>query len=484
MLFCLELLGFSFLSAYFIWLQTSKYGIGLSPDSTTYLRWSEAISKEGFSFVLKNKYATFPPLYPVVLAIFSSFFHVDPMLIARWFNILLSFCFTFLSIFLCRKLTKSLVILFVFGLFVSFSRPLNLVFSHAWSEPLFIFFLLLIAFFVGGTGLKHLILMGFFSALAILTRYAGVAVVPIVCLYIFISKYEISAKVKRCFCYALLPTLTYITYLIRNYYFTKTLMGPRTASNTGLISNCDRAFSTVALWFSGSFYFSAILLFFVFGAFVWNYRKELFKFGVGAPGVVKFSFCFVLVYSAFIIVTSTTTAYDLINDRLMAPVFLFALLLLFSLVVFICKTSIIEKSLLYLLCSVLIVCTVISFAKALTKDINFRKNHGVEGYNSELWQENNLVKYLRANKLNLHEKIFTNDIYSFFIIDKKIKTLSIPLQRGGEITNLEDSVVVYFFNNNQSGAFTLNELQTICEMRSVVKNMDGGIFKVAKCAKP
>ena len=479
----MDSLFISLLSAYFIWLQTSKYGIGLSSDSTIYLRWGESISKGGLAFIIQNHDATFPPLYPAVLAIFSNIFHADHISIARWFNIILAFFFSFLSILLCRKLTKNTIILLIFGLFIAFSRPLNLVFSYAWSEPLFIFLLLLITFSIEKTNYKNLILCTFLSALAILTRYAGVAIVPSVCLYIFIQKCKLTEKIKKCFCYATIPTLTYIGYLGRNYHFTKTLMGPRSASNTGLISNFDRAFSTATLWFSGSFYFLAIFLSFVLGAFIWTYKEELLKFFTNLAGTVNFSLCFIMIYSTFIVISSTTTAYDLIDDRLMSPTFLSALLLLFSLLIFTYKTSkgdFFHHSLLL----IFIVCAIISFAKAWSKDINFRKNHGAGGYNSEFWQENNLVKYLKTNKLNSLEKTYTNDTYSFFIIDKEIKPLDIPSKRDDNIPDLENSFIVYFNNIDQSETFTLNELQNICNMNLIEQTADGSVFKVEKCIKP
>ncbi|MBR6422530.1 hypothetical protein IKS86_07460, partial [bacterium] len=177
-------------------------------------------------------------------------------------------------------------------------------------------------------------------------------------------------------------------------------------------------------------------------------------------------------------------AYDLINDRLMAPVFLSALLLLFSLVVFGYKTPKKEKFLFYLLLSMLVVCTLISFAKAWTKDINFRKNHGAGGYNSEFWQENKLVKNVKKNKLDSSLKIYTNDIYSFFIIDKKIKPLDIAQKKDSELSDFENSFIVYFNNIDQSDTFTLKELQNICEMTIITENIDGFILRINKCSKP
>ena len=490
----------SLLSAYFIWLQTSRYGIGLSPDSVTYLRLSESISKEGLIFIIQNKDATFPPLYPLVLALFSNIFHADHISFARWFNIALSFCFTFLSIFLVRKLTKNLALLFVFGLFISFSRSINLVFSHAWSEPLFIFLLLLITFTIEKTNYKNLILCSFLSTLAILTRYAGVAIVPAVCLYLFIQKNGLPEKVKKCFCYSVIPTSTYIIYLIRNYYFTKTLMGHRAASNTGLISNCDRAFSTVAFWFSpDKYFFMSVFLILILGAFVWNYKEDLISYVLNSQKIVIFSACFSLVYSSFIIISSTTIAYDLINNRLMSPIFLSILLLLFTFILFcthIVLTAKKREVLAYSMLSIFIVCQLLSFANTWKQDIFSRQKNGAEGYTSTFWQENELLDYIKKHKNDFSATIYSNDPRAFFVINRNIKAKLLPLKKyynsnettGITLENLsikipdfENSYLVYFNSIRLHESFSLEEFQSVCKMENIVENSDGFIFKVNAC---
>lgn len=500
-LFYIGSLFISLLSAYLIWLQTSKYGIGLTPDSIYYLRWSEAISKEGFAFIFYNKSATFPPFYPLLLSSMPAPVHLDSLVAARWFNIILAFLFCFFSLILCRKLTNNILILLISGLFIAASKPINNVFSYAFSEPLFLFLLLLITFSIEKTYYKNLILCGFLSALAILTRYAGVAILPAVCLYIFIQKYELAEKIKKCFCYATIPTLTYLLYITRNYYFTKTLMGSRISSSTGLISNCDRAFSTVVLWFSGRYFFMAAFSLLILGALIWNYKKNFFSYILNCPKIISFSVCFSLVYSAFIIISSTTTAYDLINDRLMSPIFssVFLMLLLFVLfclhIIFTAKK---DKILAYVMLSMFITCMIFSFANTWKNDVFFKKNNGAGGYASAFWQENKLLEYFKKNKLNPSEKIYTNDIYSFFLADKKIIPSDIPWKKyrnSSKVTSItlenfaiknpdfENSLLVYFNNNDQPYAFTLTELQIICEMETVVKTIDGSVFRVGKCKK-
>lgn len=486
----------SFFSAFLIWFQTSKYGIGLSPDSITYLKQADGISNEGFAFILNNPSATFPPFYPAMLSFVSILFNTDRLVAARWFNIVLIFIFSFLSLLLCRKLTKNLLILLVFALFIVFSRPVNLVFSFAWSEPLFIFIILLITFAVEKTTYKRVILSGVLTSFAILTRYAGVTIVPAVCLYIFIQKSEISEKIKKCFCYATLPTLTYILYLVRNYCFTGTFMGKRASSITGFISNCDRAISTVVLWLSNSYYFIIFAAFFVLGAFIWNYRYELKKYVLDSPQIIKFSVCYFLIYFIFITVTSTTTAYDLINDRLMSPVFLSVFLLVVYFIIFGFNLQSNNKIPKYIILAIFVICFIFSFTKTTLKDINFRKNNGAGGYNTVFWHENELINYFKQFDGNISQTVYSNAPSSFFLIDKNMKSKQMPLKKhhnsidtaGITLENLpikffdfENSYLALFKDCDLPESFTLIELQSICEMENIIKTTDGILFKVGKC---
>lgn len=480
----------SLLAGYLIWLQTSKYGIAISPDSTTYIRWAETISKEGWDFVINNKNSTFPPFYPMVLSLVSTLFHHDILIVTRWLNIVLFSVVSFLSLILCRKLTKNPVILFMFGLLVVFSKPMNLIFSFAWTEPLFIFILLLIIFLIEKTDYKHLVLCGFLTSLAILTRYAGIAIIPSVCLYVFIQKNDLSNKVKKCLAYAIIPTLTYIFYVARNYFFTGSFMGSRAPSKTGLISNFDRAFTTVTLWFSAQYFFITAFLFLVLGAFFWNYKKDFISNILHEKKIVIFSACFSSVYSAFIVISSTTTAYDLINDRLMSPVFLPVLLIVLFIVttVFYNKKEPISSAVLL----IFTVCFAFSSIKTI-KEINYKKYNGAGGYATAFWQENKLLDYLNKHKEHFSGTLYSNNIWGFFIIDRNFNVSLIPSKKHinstkftgltlenlpNKIPDLENSYLFLFNGMDRPEFFSLEELQSIYEMETIVTNSDGFIFKV------
>ena len=465
----------SLLSSYFIWLQTSKYGVDLSPDSIIYMKWAQNILDNGVGFIISNNDAKWPPLYPLIIAILSKTSHLDILSVARYFNCCLIFFTCFLLTLLLKKLSgERFVSAIAFGLFIPFSIPLNLVYSFAWSEPLFIFLLTLIAFSIDKTTYCRLIICGFLSASAILTRYAGVTIVPAVCLLILFKKNNLTEKVKKCFCYAIFPTSIYILYIVRNYYFTKTLMGPRVASSTGLILNSARACATIALWFSGRNFFIAILFLLILIIFILNHKKQIPSYFVKCPNIAIFSISFVVIYFIFIVISSTTTAYDLIDVRLMSPTFTFILVILFLAFVSIDllqqKTKFDHtKLLLYLL--------LISISAVTTvEDLEYRKNNGIYGYNSVSWQENKLILYLKgSNIIHSSDSVISNDPFALFLVNKRISAESAYQSLNTTCQEFKGYFFVFFYIPTSS---PLERLLSACEMETIANTSDGSLFRI------
>ncbi|MBQ4439195.1 glycosyltransferase family 39 protein [bacterium] len=465
----------SLLSSYFIWLQTSKYGVDLSPDSIVYMKWAQNILDNGLGFIISNNDAKWPPLYPLIIAVFSKISHADIVSVARHFSCCLIFFTCFLLTLLLKKLSgKRFVSAIAFGLFIPFSIPLNLVYSFAWSEPLFIFLLILIAFSIEKTTYSRLVLCGFLSASAILTRYAGVTIVPAVCLLIFIQKSSLTDKIKKCFCYAIIPTLIYITYIFRNYYFTKTLMGPRVASSTGLILNATRACATIALWFSGRNFFVATLFILIFIIVILNHKKQIPSYFVKCSNIAIFSISFLVIYFIFIVISSTTTAYDPIDVRLMSPAFPFILITLFSAFV---SMDLLQQKTKFYYAGLLLYLFLISISVVTTiEDLEYRKNHGTYGYNSVSWQENKLILYLKESDIiQSSDPVISNDPFALFIVNKKIYADSAYQSSTSICQKFGGYFFVLFYIPTSS---PLERLFSECEMETITKTSDGSLFRI------
>ena len=82
-LFCL-----SFLAALFVLISTSKYGLGVTSDSVSYLSTARSLMKgKGYFEFDGNAYVWFSPLYPTILAAMG-FMGMDIMRGALYLNVL------------------------------------------------------------------------------------------------------------------------------------------------------------------------------------------------------------------------------------------------------------------------------------------------------------------------------------------------------------------------------------------------------------
>lgn len=172
-------------SAGLVWYATA-WGIGTSPDSIAYIGAARNLAAgQGltvpFGGLVDGPLTHHAPLYPVLLGAFG-FTGSDPANSAR----LLGSFFMAANVLLAALLVKRMLPLAIWppilaGLLVAISPTLLEIHSMAWSEPLFIFLGFLgLALLADGLE-KHSWMLILTSALlvglAVLTRYAGLALV-------------------------------------------------------------------------------------------------------------------------------------------------------------------------------------------------------------------------------------------------------------------------------------------------------------------
>jgi len=164
---------------------TTRWGIGLSPDSAAYIGSARSLLADGRLAVPSGRpgepLTHFPPLYPSLLAASAAIFRVDPIDSARWCNAALFGANIFLIGLLVFQETLSSRAAFSGAGIALFLTDLLNVHTMAWSEPLFVACMLLglLGFTVWGrTGrFLFLALTGVAAAAAWITRYAGVSFV-------------------------------------------------------------------------------------------------------------------------------------------------------------------------------------------------------------------------------------------------------------------------------------------------------------------
>ena len=331
------------LAAAFIFLATSRYGAGLTPDLVDYIGTARnIIAGAGFNTYDGNPIVSWPPLYPVLLALVSVIFRSDPLFLA---NVLNAFIFGLIvyvgGVLTFKHLSTFPALAFVGTLAILVSIPLFKVSIMAWSEPLFILLLLLGLLFAKSylekKDILSLMLLSISVALASLTRYIGVTLI-LWGVFIIIGFYRDTLKNKLVH----LSLFTLISFppigiwLIRNYVISSTLFGPRTSSAHGLSQNLIAVFNSLKIWYipgiiADHLPTTLIFLGVVFSFFVGLNLKDNWQSMKVVLRQDSSIIVFIIVYTTFLVISSTTSAFDAINDRLLSPIYVPLTLLLLNL---------------------------------------------------------------------------------------------------------------------------------------------------------
>ncbi|HEX2897186.1 MAG TPA: hypothetical protein VHP63_03960, partial [candidate division Zixibacteria bacterium] len=168
-------------AALIILVISSKYGIGISPDSACYISIAENVNNgNGFAIYDLEPAVAWPPLYPTLLAV-GKYLNLDYKVWARIIGVIL---FSLLIYIVSKELISRLSGRFLKILSMAallFSVPLIYVSKFAWSETLFILFVTMFLFKLEKSyhthSAKEVLILAIFVALACLTRYVGVTLV-------------------------------------------------------------------------------------------------------------------------------------------------------------------------------------------------------------------------------------------------------------------------------------------------------------------
>lgn len=161
---------------------TQNWGIGVSPDSVTYLDAGNNFYEQLALTARGNTLTHYPPLYPLLLA--GTRLGTDSTLVgARWLNILMLGASIVLVYIMILRVTDaqywSLIGTILFVVMV----PIIYVHLWVWSEPLFIFLtlatLLMLDLYLLQGNVLVLLALATLISLATLTRYAGLFLIPV-----------------------------------------------------------------------------------------------------------------------------------------------------------------------------------------------------------------------------------------------------------------------------------------------------------------
>jgi len=494
----LGILGF--IGASVILLLTSRHGAGLTPDSVAYISAARNLA-EGHGFLTYNglHLVVQPPLYPIMLAVIKKIIFIDPQISAGYVNAVLFGFIIYLSGLLLLRYLNSFALIFLGTVSVLISFALVQASLMALSEPLFIFLVLLFLYYFGRYQSKRdfvsFFLFSVSAAMTCLTRYTGIIIIltGIICIFLW-GRSNIKEKFWHSLVFTLIAALPIGIWVIRNYLISGTLVGQRAASSYTLLENLIFFFNTVLPWYlplnSIGIYFIFIFLivttWILFGLYpAKSSRREAIKL-IG-PNLI-----FVLFYSGVIVISSTTTAYDQISDRLLSPIYIPVIFILFFISDKI-LSWLLESLHLKLITMLFIIGIVLLISYPVKSTIHIMKDF-IElsgwGYSCDSWRESETIEYVSRHKLlEKSYTLYSNEPEAVYILTN-LKTKRSPAKtfyNSPQLLNInqiqkdvwlsaENVCLIWFDKTNRSFLFTIDELQKNINMTEVAHFKDGEIY--------
>lgn len=500
-----------------------RFGSRWTPDSANYVSMAQSLLDTGevrdFS---GNLVSGQPPLYPLLLAAAGLWSRNEVLAVVPWVNAALFASALAMFLHLARQVVAGVVWPWILAGAALLGFPLVLVALTAWSELLYVnlqlAFLLIAMRLVVDPRWVWVMALGVVAAAGTMTRYVGSTLVLAGSLVVFmcwgttpggsrpnaVPGPDAAVPARGCrpsrwavaLAFVIASSLPVVLWCWRNHLATGTVMGPRGASVFSWWQNCMYFSGTVLGWLLPSrcqgwpYYMevaAAVTVSGLLAVAVKGTRRLLLD--PGRPWVQMDSnrrrriLAMLItggVYSAFLIVSASTTAFDRLDDRLLCPLyplFLIGLALLplrwgGSVLVF----GLLMAS---------------SFAKSF--DLVRIVATGWQDVPEAQWRRSELLMRLKAWPHG--ERLYSNVAdYVYLVAGRQCHLM--PFKYVGHNTNeatgaltaesvaaMRGSHVAYYHEGGgvyRSFLFTVQELQEVLRMDLVEEFRDGAIYRVAR----
>lgn len=498
------------IGASIIILSTSRFNVGVTSDSVAYISAARNIaSGRGMTSMIGSPITAEPPLYPIVLAVVNYVFKIDPLLSVRFINALLFGLIIYLSGLLFTMHLKSSPVLVLLGtVYVLVSRSLVDISLYAWTEALFVCFVLLYILFsekyIEKRDTTSLVLLSLFTSLASLTRYIGIVLIPVGVIYIlFFNQDNLAIKIRHFFLFGSISILPITAYFIRNYILSGSLMSYNPmpfGENTFYegVSNiyhmANTMFDNVLSWFIPKRIvvrpFFIMSLIFVIGFIVFlAYKGNSKKLSNLLP--IYPILLFVAAYTGSLLLI--LGIHNHIEDRYLSPIFVPTILVLLILAEKLMKPllgRLFPKYANILFVAVMVVGLVYPTYAMIQRTV-YQMETG-SGYTSETWNNSETIQYLLHHQsLESECAIYTNSKDAIFLLTG-LKTKSSPrneLKGGASDISvlegawpLESNICLVWFDNItwRDYLFSPEELMLIVNVEGTTQLQDGTIYYFSK----
>ncbi|MGA9351536.1 MAG: hypothetical protein WBW48_22380 [Anaerolineae bacterium] len=484
---------------------TSRYGAGISPDSVAYISTARnLLSGKGYTRHDGRPFGDWPPLFPTLLALIG-LGGFDPLDSVRYVNAISFGLMVLVSGLWLLNNIRSLPLVLLGSVAILLSRPLIYVSVFAWTEPLFVLFMLLFIFvmqqFLKSGKPLLLLLSAIFAALASLTRYIGVTVIltGLVALLLFNRNITTITKLIQATLFAFISTFPLTAWVIRDYTVVSALVGERGLSPHTLMQDLYFTLNTVSKWFlppiiPAILRILLIVLLFISGIAIfqvlprWNQNNRASSLRI-MPLVY-----FILLYTSGLIASAARIAFDPINHRLLAPIYVpLMLLVLFTLdnIQQLFPSVHFPKQTLNVFLPIgLGLWLVYPFLYSGNLVIDSIRN-GAGGYSTTVWMNSELISYLRQHPLR--GSVYSNTPHAIYILtgmsarpspskhsrdDSLLSPVDDFQQLKTSVASGNDTYIVWFDDESLLSFYNIQELRSVFDLEIVVKTSDGAVYLI------
>ena len=476
------------------------HGVGISPDSVSYLATAKNIAAgKGITDYNNAPLILFPAGYPLFLSLFIKLSSFDLLIIAKVINAVL---FTSLILFYgyiieCLSLKNTL---WVYKLIILISLPISFsvldIYTMLWSETLFCvlipIFILSIHHYLNTPTKANLLITAFVTAFACDTRIAGISIIGTgIAIIALQNKFSIKKKIFDSILYLLISTSFILLNILRNNYLSGSMAGIRQKSETSLFANIHLVGDTILQWFQipltneiGLIIGILIMSFLLFIAIM----KVIQKNNSTIELIIT---VFTFFYFGFIILTSTLSKYEPINNRLLSPAYIPCLLSLTASLPKLIK-NINGKLLRFLVIGFIAIIILIFDYRQMNYCANYFdeiKEAGIPGYTETDWQESDIVKFLqdkqqlKASGLDKKLPIYSNAADAVYFYSNLIVT-NLPetahTAQLSEYCGSGNDYIIWFNNEFDYKAIVRLEEVSLHRHLDTIKTFKDGYLLISK----
>ncbi|MEO6548366.1 MAG: hypothetical protein ABIN94_10215 [Ferruginibacter sp.] len=475
-----------------IFLFTRHGGIGVCPDAVVYINTAQNLPATGRLVDFMNiSIVDFPAFYPLFLSACIVLTGLQPLAFAPVLNAMLFAFVIFLSggimeQFSIRSKWNKRALLMI----IVFSPALLEVYSMVWSETLFIIWLMLFMIamrnYLQSYSRKVLIIAALVASLAAVTRYAGVIIIATGGLLILVDMaIPLKRRIADLLIYSLISPLLLAINLLRNHFVGGTLAGQREVAVRSLYGNMQDAGSVLYDWlpFFNRHYQTAawgVFALVIFLAWIcfqhYKSKKRLADFG----SIAAF---FSLLYILFMMVVSSISRFEILNSRLLSPLFIPLVFVgSHSLLVIAEKVKKWNRRWVVLAAAFIFISFQYNQLSADYETWDGVKDAGIPGYTEDQWKQSPTVQFIQKDSLPFQKGfiIYSNAYDAIFFFTGRPGKFLPHKEFDNEVKdflNDPNCYLVWFMDGENDDLVGLDFIKNIKKMKLVKQFADGAIYR-------